>query len=99
MDEIKSQLTHLTQALTLTEKGKLPSQPQPNPSRHVHSIETSNQPFSSHKQVQAITILRSGKTINKTILPSDPKGRGEASKAFEGSIESEGVQREEEKKS
>ncbi|GFS41289.1 hypothetical protein Acr_00g0073540 [Actinidia rufa] len=75
LDDIKSQLTLLTQALTLTEKGKLPAQPQPNPSRHVHSVEISNQPSSGHEQVQAITVLRSGKTIDKTILPIDPKGR------------------------
>ena len=71
MDDIKSQLTLLTQALTFIEKGKLPAQPQPNPFRHV----------------QAITVLRSGKAIDKTILPSDPKGRREASKVAEGSVE------------
>ncbi|GFY85745.1 hypothetical protein Acr_04g0004830 [Actinidia rufa] len=86
-EELKNQLTLLTQALTLTEKGKLPAQPQPNPSRHVHSIEISNQPSSGHEQVQAITVLRSGKTIDKTILPIDPKGRGEASKVVEGTVE------------
>ncbi|GFY92961.1 hypothetical protein Acr_08g0013570 [Actinidia rufa] len=86
LDDIKSQLTLLTQALTLTEKGKLPAQPQPNPSRHVHSAEISNQPSSGHEQVQAITVLRSGKTIDKTILPIDPKGRGEASKVVDGTV-------------
>ncbi|GFS40558.1 hypothetical protein Acr_00g0069310 [Actinidia rufa] len=84
LDDIKSQLTLLTQALTLTEKGKLPAQPQPNPSRHVHSAEISNQPSSGHEQVQAITVLRSGKTIDKTILPIDPKGRREVSKVIDG---------------
>ncbi|GFZ09773.1 hypothetical protein Acr_21g0003720 [Actinidia rufa] len=108
LDDIKSQLTLLTQALTLTEKGKLPAQPQPNPSRHVHSVEISNQPSSGHEQVQAINVLRSGKTIDKTILPIDPKGRGEASKVVDGTVggdretsekkESEVVSREEEKK-
>ncbi|GFZ09702.1 hypothetical protein Acr_21g0003010 [Actinidia rufa] len=108
LDDIKSQLTLLTQALTLTEKGKLPAQPQPNPSRHVHFAEISNQPSSGHEQVQAITVLRSGKTIDKTILPIDPKGRGEASKVVYGTVggdretgekkESEVVSREEEKK-
>ncbi|GFZ18465.1 hypothetical protein Acr_27g0002040 [Actinidia rufa] len=108
LDDIKSQLTLLTQALTLTEKGKLPAQPQPNPSRHVHSAEILNQPSSGHEQVQAITVLRSGKTIDKTILPIDPKGRGEASKVVDGTVggdretgekkESEVVSREEEKK-
>ncbi|GFZ11445.1 hypothetical protein Acr_22g0008430 [Actinidia rufa] len=78
LDDIKSQLTLLTQALTLTEK------------------------------VQAITVLRSVKTIDKTILPIDPKGRGEASKVVDGTVEgdretgekkeSEVVSREEEKK-
>ncbi|GFY92946.1 hypothetical protein Acr_08g0013420 [Actinidia rufa] len=86
LDDIKSQLTLLTQALTLTEKGKLPAQPQPNPSRHVHSAEISNQPSSGHEQVQAITVLRSGKTIDKTILPIDPKGRGEASKVVDSTV-------------
>ncbi|GFS44912.1 hypothetical protein Acr_00g0092800 [Actinidia rufa] len=108
LDDIKSQLTLLTQALTLTEKGKLPAQPQPNPSRHVHSAEISNQPSSGHEQVQAITVLRSGKTIDKTILPIDPKGRGEASKVVDSTVggdrktgekkESEVVSKEEEKK-
>ncbi|GFZ20033.1 hypothetical protein Acr_28g0007380 [Actinidia rufa] len=86
LDDIKNQLTLLTQALTLTEKGKLPAQPQPNPSRHVHSTKISNQPSSSHEQVQAITVLRSGKTIDKTILPIDSKGRGEVSKVVEGTV-------------
>ncbi|GFZ02803.1 hypothetical protein Acr_15g0014110 [Actinidia rufa] len=58
LDDIKSQLTLLTQALTLTEKGKLLAQPQPNPSRHVHSTEISNQPSSGHEQVQAITVFK-----------------------------------------
>ncbi|GFS30263.1 hypothetical protein Acr_00g0011070 [Actinidia rufa] len=108
LDDIKSQLTLFTQVLTLTEKGKLPAQPQPNPSRHVHSAEISNQPSSGHEQVQAITVLRSGKTIDKTILPIDLKGREEASKVVDGTVrgdretsekkESEEVSREEEKK-
>ncbi|GFY95354.1 hypothetical protein Acr_10g0007390 [Actinidia rufa] len=78
-------------------------------SRHVHSTETSNQLSSSHEQVQAIIILRSGKTIDKTILPSDPKGKEEVSKVAEDSGERkrepnehkeiEGVPREKEKKS
>lgn len=74
LDDIKSQLTLLTQALTLTKKGKFLEQPQPNPSRQVHSTETSNQPSSGHEQVLAITTLRSGKVIDKIILPSDSKG-------------------------
>ncbi|GFZ14015.1 hypothetical protein Acr_24g0002050 [Actinidia rufa] len=91
LDDIKSQLTLLTQAWTLTEKGKLPAQPQSNTSRHVHSIETSNQPSSSHEKVQAITVLRSGKAIDKTILSSDPKGRKTASKVAEGAVERESL--------
>ncbi|GFY92738.1 hypothetical protein Acr_08g0011340 [Actinidia rufa] len=88
-DDIKSQLTLLTQALTLTKKSKLLAQPQPNPSRNVHSTETLNQQSSSHEQVQTITILTSGKAIDKTILSSNPKGRRSASKVAEGSIERE----------
>ncbi|GFZ21982.1 hypothetical protein Acr_29g0011440 [Actinidia rufa] len=39
--------------------------------------------------VQAITILRSGKAIDKIILFSNPRGRRNASKVAEGSIERE----------
>ena len=77
LNDIKSQLTLLTQALTLNEKGKLPTQPQPNLARHMHSTDTLGQTSSSHEQVQAITTLRSGKVIDKTILPRDPSGRGD----------------------
>ncbi|GFY92938.1 hypothetical protein Acr_08g0013340 [Actinidia rufa] len=82
LDDIKSQLTLLTQAFTLTEKAMSKFKPS--------------------------LFLRSGKTIDKTILPIDPKGKGEASKVAEGTVggdretgekkESEVVSREEEKK-
>ena len=87
LDDIKSQLTLLTQALTFTEKGKLPAQPQPNPSRQVHATETSNQSSSNHDQVQAITVLRSGKVIDKTMRPQDPKFEVDPTKVVDPLVE------------
>ncbi|GFZ09747.1 hypothetical protein Acr_21g0003460 [Actinidia rufa] len=71
----------------LHEKEKLPAQPQPKPSRQVHSTETSNQPSSSHDQVQAITVLTNGKVMDKTILSNDPKGKGETYKVVKPLVE------------
>ena len=55
----------------------------------MHSTETLNEPSSSHELVQAITVLRSGKIIDKTILPKDPKGKGETSEKAEPLCERE----------
>ena len=49
----------------------------------MHSTETSNKPSSSHEQVQAINVLRSGKIVDKTILPKDLKGKVETFKKAE----------------
>ena len=90
LDDIKSQLTLLTQALTLTEKGKFPAQAQPNPSRQVHSAEASSQSPSGHDHVASVTTLRSGKIIDKTIIPRDPTGRGDVFSKVGRSVQEEG---------
>nr|XP_034903990.1 uncharacterized protein LOC118041005 [Populus alba] len=74
LDDIRSQLTKLTQSLSIQEKGKIPAQPMPNPRGQVHMSESSLSEPLNHEQVQAITTLRSGKIIDKAIGFGIPKG-------------------------
>ncbi|KAJ6359540.1 hypothetical protein OIU76_001131, partial [Salix suchowensis] len=74
LDDIRSQLTKLTQSLSIQEKGKIPAQPMPNPRGQMHISESSPSEPSNHEQIQAITTLRSGKIIDKTIGFGIPKG-------------------------
>ncbi|XP_073261963.1 uncharacterized protein [Populus alba] len=77
LDDIRSQLTKLTQSLSTQEKGKIPAQPMPNPRGQVHMSESSLSEPSNHEQVQAITTLRSGKIVDKAIGLGIPKGIAE----------------------
>ena len=52
----------------MREPGKFLSQPNPNPVGQAHRVEASTS--QSHEQVQFVTILRSGKEIEK---PKDPR--------------------------
>jgi hypothetical protein len=74
LDDIQSQLTKLTQSLSIQEKGKIPAQPMPNPRGQVHMSESSSSEPSNHEQVQAITTLRSGKIVDKAIGFGIPRG-------------------------
>ncbi|XP_052180129.1 uncharacterized protein LOC127793438 [Diospyros lotus] len=65
---MRSQLTKLTQTLSVREPGKFPSQPSPNPVGQAHRAEGSSS--ENHEQVQSVTVLRSGKVIEK---PEDPR--------------------------
>lgn len=65
---IKSQLTKLTNMLTVQEQGRLPSQPQLNP-RGGHMAQASNSNDQKLKEVNAIT-TRSGKKVDGPTLPS-----------------------------
>ncbi|GFY95491.1 hypothetical protein Acr_10g0008760 [Actinidia rufa] len=70
-------------------QGRFPAQPQQNP-KPANCIEE------THEQVQAITTLRSGKEIDKTIAPKRVIQGGEKSKELGG--ESERRKLEEERK-
>ncbi len=52
-------MAKLTTALSAIEKGKFPSQTQPNPNNQSLKIVSKN----NHKECKAVTILRSGKAI------------------------------------
>ena len=60
--ETKSHITRLTNSLSGIERRKLPSQTQPNPINQNLKIGSKDK----HEEVKAITILRSGKEINKS---------------------------------
>ena len=62
--ETKSHITRLTNSLSGTERGKLPYQTQPNPINQNLKIGSKDK----HEEVKAVTILRSGKEINKSSL-------------------------------
>ena len=55
--ETKSHITRLTNSLSGTERGKLPSQTQPNPINQNLKIGSKDKP----EEVKVVTILRSGK--------------------------------------
>ncbi|KAL5732809.1 hypothetical protein ACOSQ2_032501 [Xanthoceras sorbifolium] len=67
--EMKSQITKLTSALSVQERGKIPSQPHPNP-KGQHMAETSKN-AKNVKEVNAVT-TRSGKVLDEPTLPSPP---------------------------
>ena len=68
MENLRSQLTKLTQTLSVREPEKFPSQLNPNPTGQAHRAEALTS--QSHEQLQSVTILRSGKEIEK---PKDPR--------------------------
>ncbi|XP_038978648.1 uncharacterized protein LOC120108978 [Phoenix dactylifera] len=67
--EIRSQVSKLISALTVNERGKFPSQAQPNP-QGQHMAQTSNPDRQHLKEVNSIT-TRSGKVIERVPKPKD----------------------------
>jgi hypothetical protein len=68
ISELKTQVSKLTTALVVQEKGKFPAQPIANPRGQVMMSE-GGQASNQAEQLQAISILRSGKVVDKTITP------------------------------
>jgi hypothetical protein len=69
MRETKSQVARLTEALSRTKRGKLPSQTQPNPNNQSLKVVNTDK----FKEVKSITILRSGKEIGKSAPKANEK--------------------------
>uniref|UniRef100_A0A2N9F3L4 RNA-directed DNA polymerase n=1 Tax=Fagus sylvatica TaxID=28930 RepID=A0A2N9F3L4_FAGSY len=67
--ETKNHLAKLTNALSATEKGKLPSQTQPNPNNQSVNIVSKD----NHEECKTVTILRSGKAISEEDENGTPK--------------------------
>ncbi|GFS31942.1 hypothetical protein Acr_00g0020090 [Actinidia rufa] len=68
LNDIRSHLSKLTTSMGVAqnERGKFPSQPQPNP-QGQHSIGSSNEGHMEH--LKAVTTLRSGREVDQTIYP------------------------------
>uniref|UniRef100_A0A2N9G4W6 Retrotransposon gag domain-containing protein n=1 Tax=Fagus sylvatica TaxID=28930 RepID=A0A2N9G4W6_FAGSY len=71
MRETKSQVARLTEALSRTERGKLPSQTQPNPNNQTGKVVNTDK----FEKVKSITILRSGKEIGKDVPKANEKSK------------------------
>ena len=69
LTNLTENISKLTSALTMHEKGKFPYQPEPNPKgqRHPQIENSGNQNIS---QVKSVTTLRGGKVVEKHILGS-----------------------------
>ena len=64
MSDLKETFAKFTSALTIHEKGKFPTQPQPNPKSHQNLHENSS--GSQYvDQVKSVITLRNGKVIER----------------------------------
>ena len=59
----------------MQEKGKFPSQTQPNP-KGVHEVSSSSEPNSRMDEVKAIITLRSGKELKQPMPKEVEEGQG-----------------------
>ena len=64
IDDLQYSISRLTSQQQMQEKGKFPSQTQPNP-RGLHEMSSSNDPNSKLNEVKATITLRSGKELIK----------------------------------
>ena len=62
IDDLQYSVSRLTNQQQVQEKGKFPSQTQPNP-RRLHQVSSSSDPNSRMNEVKAIITLRSGKEL------------------------------------
>uniref|UniRef100_A0A2N9IAN8 Retrotransposon gag domain-containing protein n=1 Tax=Fagus sylvatica TaxID=28930 RepID=A0A2N9IAN8_FAGSY len=82
MRETKSQVARLTEALSRTERGKLPSQTQPNPNNQTAKVVNTEK----FEEVKSITILRSGKEIGKDAPKANEKSKETSAEKDESGI-------------
>ena len=82
MRETKSQVARFTDALSRTERRKLPSQTQPNPNNQSAKVVNTE----NFEEVKSITILRSGKEIGKGASKANEKSKETLAKKDESGI-------------
>ena len=66
-DKLQYSISRLTNQQQVQEKGKFPSQTQPNP-RGVHEVSFSSEPHPRMNEVKSIITLRSGKELKQPVL-------------------------------
>uniref|UniRef100_A0A2N9EWW9 Retrotransposon gag protein n=1 Tax=Fagus sylvatica TaxID=28930 RepID=A0A2N9EWW9_FAGSY len=90
MRETKSQVSRLTDALSRTERGKLPSRTQPNPNNQ--SVKVVN--MEKFEEVKSVTILSSGKEIgNDAPKVNDKSKKTPAEKDESGIAKSNNIEK------
>ena len=65
-DNMQYSISRLTNRQQVQEKGKFPSQTQPNP-RGVHELSSSNEPPHRMDEVKVVITMRSGKEVEKPV--------------------------------
>ena len=65
-DNLQYLIARLTNQYQMQEKGKFPSQTQPNP-KGVHEVSSSSEPTLKIDEVKAVITLRSGKKIEQPV--------------------------------
>ena len=82
MRETKNQVARLIEALSRIERGKLPSQNQPNPNNHSARVVNTEK----FEEVKPVTILRSGKEIGNDAPKVNEKSKETPLKKDESGI-------------
>ena len=82
MRKTKSQVARLTNALSRTKRGKLPSQTQSNPNNQSAKVVN----MEKFEEVKSVTILRNGKKIRKDAPKANEKSKETPAKKDESGI-------------
>ena len=76
-DNLQYSIARLTNQQQMPEKGKFPSQTQPNP-KGIHEVSSSSEPTPMIDKVKAVITLRSGKQIEQLMpIPTEEAKEGE----------------------
>ena len=75
-DNLQYSISRLTNQQQVQEKGKFPSQTQPNP-KGVHELSSSSEPPSRIDEVKAVITLRSGKEVEQPVPKPAELGKEE----------------------
>ena len=73
-DNLQYSISRLTNQHQVQEKGKFPSQTQPNP-KGVYELSSSSEPNPKIDEVKAIITLRSGKEVKQPVLKPAEEGQ------------------------
>ena len=73
-DNLQYSISRLSNQQQVQEKGKFPSQTQPNP-KGLHEVSSSSEPDSRMDEVKAIITLRSGKELKQPAPKAVKKGQ------------------------
>ena len=73
-DNLQYSISSLTNQQQVQEKGKFPSQTQPNP-KEVHELSSSSEPNPRIDEVKVVITLRSGKEVKQPVPKTAEEGQ------------------------